>query len=294
MIKLEMKETQIRNRGAHYTISYLQGPPRGQTLVYLHGLGSTKKDFLGAFDSPLFREYTLLSFDFPGSGGSSYPEELDVTMLDLVEVTAQLFSQFDLENITLIGHSMGGLVGLLYADSYPEQVRQFINIEGNLAPEDCGVFSRRSVDYPSRGREGEYFKRVIAETSKIDQAGYREFAETFGSNVEPRAFFDYCRSIVAYSDNRHLLDIFAELECPTLFIHGEENSSLSYIPQLQQEGVRVASIAASSHFPVLTNPSALFRAIAGFVEREATNPDTAEEKSRTKLLPKPSPLEIRA
>lgn len=280
MIKIEEKEAHIFSRGANYSIAYLQGPPRGQALLYLHGLGSTKEDFLGAFDSPLFREYTLLAFDFPGSGKSSYPEGLEVAMLDLVEITNQLISQMGLNDLTLIGHSMGGLVGLLYTDTYPEQVRRFINIEGNLAPEDCAVFSRQSVGYPSRGREEEYFKRVVEATACVEQAGYREFARSFGSQVEPRAFFGYCRSIVTYSDHRHLLDLFTRLSCPKLFIHGAENSSLTYIPQLRREGVLVASLADSSHFPVTTNPSELFRTIAEFVESESTRPDNTQEAKK--------------
>jgi pimeloyl-ACP methyl ester carboxylesterase len=281
MLKFEERTAEISHRGARYSIAYHLRPQPRPAFVYLHGLGSTKDDFLEAFESPSFSDSTLLAFDFPGSGESSYPEELELAMPDLVEITAELIRQLGLEDITLIGHSMGGLVGLLYADAYPERVRRFINIEGNLAPEDCGVFSRRSSEYPSRVNPHKYFERVVDATAASEQAGYRAFARGFRSQVKPQAFFDYCRSIVAYSDYQPLLDRFTALRAQTLFIHGEENSALTYLPRLRQEGVAIASIAASSHFPVITNPSQLFQTIAAFVE----SPQSADHRSsnRTKL-----------
>jgi pimeloyl-ACP methyl ester carboxylesterase len=56
-------------------------------IVFLHGLGSTKNDFQKAFIVEGLEDHTLLAFDFPGSGKSSYPQELSVDADDLVEIT---------------------------------------------------------------------------------------------------------------------------------------------------------------------------------------------------------------
>jgi pimeloyl-ACP methyl ester carboxylesterase len=56
----------------------------------------------------------------------------------------------------LVGASMGGLVGLLYAERRSDQLVGFVNVEGNLAPEDC-MFSRLVVPHTYEDFEGVIF-----------------------------------------------------------------------------------------------------------------------------------------
>jgi pimeloyl-ACP methyl ester carboxylesterase len=52
-----------------------------------------------------------------------------------------------IEHYHLIGHSMGGLTALMLADRDPTAVASLVNIEGNVAPEDC-FLSRQIVSHP--------------------------------------------------------------------------------------------------------------------------------------------------
>ena len=52
-----------------------------------------------------------------------------------------------IDRFHLIGHSMGGLTALILGDEHPGRVSSFINIEGNVSPEDC--FLSRQVVEPS-------------------------------------------------------------------------------------------------------------------------------------------------
>ena len=141
-----------------------------------------------------------------------------------------------------------------------------MTVEGNLGPEDCSVFSRRVFRERFLGREAEFMGDLAAELAAAEGAGFGAFAARFLDRVHPRAFFDYCRSIVDYSDNVPLFERFAgELDCPRLYVHGSENTHLTHIPRLARHGIPVASIAGSNHFPVLSNADAYYRALANFM-----------------------------
>ena len=53
-------------------------------------------------------------------------------MNSLVEITRLVLEKLDIRTVILIGHSMGGLVALLFANTYPEKVKALINVEGWL------------------------------------------------------------------------------------------------------------------------------------------------------------------
>jgi pimeloyl-ACP methyl ester carboxylesterase len=250
--------------GFDFQISYFIRSGQTETIVYLHGLGSTKYDFFEAVNQPGLSDFTIVAIDFPGSGNSKYLEGLAVD--DLVELTNQVISTLQLTDLNLIGHSMGGLVALLFAGKYADRVRRLVSIEGNLAPEDCGILSRPTAALSfDHFVERDFMKTFQEKYAGLPYVGARVFADTFRKNVSVRAFHDYCVSIVAHSDSGLLLPLFAKLEIPRLFIYGSANSNLSYAPQLDSYGVSVVEVPDSHHWPHIDNPAFYYQAIQDFL-----------------------------
>ncbi len=108
-------------------IAYTMRPGRDKAILFLHGLGASREDFQKAFEDERLNGYTLISFDFPGHGNSPYVAQLD--MNDLAEITKCFAEALKLNSFILIGHSMGGVVGLLYTQKYSSDIKAFINIE---------------------------------------------------------------------------------------------------------------------------------------------------------------------
>ena len=71
-------------------------------------------------------------------------------------------------------------------------------------------------------------------------------------------------TIVDLSDNADLMGKFLGLKCPRMFMYGEQNSSLSYLAHIQAQGVRLAPIPVCGHFPMYSNPIAMWQQIADF------------------------------
>jgi hypothetical protein len=57
-----------------------------------------------------------------------------------------------------------------------------------------------------------------------------------------------------------------------MFMYGEQNHSLSYLPTLAANGVELAEIPSSAHFPMYSNSPAMWARIASFVNRTQAEP----------------------
>ena len=72
--------------------------------------------------------------------------------------------------------------------------------------------------------------------------------------------------MVELSDHGDLMTKFLGLPCPKMFMFGEQNATLSYLPQLQSAGVTLACISNSGHFPMYSNPVEMWSRIASFLK----------------------------
>jgi pimeloyl-ACP methyl ester carboxylesterase len=64
-------------------------------------------------------------------------------------------------------------------------------------------------------------------------------------------------------------DEVLSLPCRRMFMYGEQNVSLSYLPTLADGGVELAEIPHSGHFPMYSNPVAMWTRIADFHAEQA-------------------------
>lgn len=256
----------IELRGYTLQLSYLHTSRGAETLLYLHGLGSSKEDFLGAWQVPEWANFTLAAFDAPGCGATGgYRHGVPLGVDDIVSAAEAFVTHLELSDLTVIGHSMGGLVGLLFVERNPGLVRRFVNIEGNLGPEDCAIYSRRVFRQQFLGRARKFMDDLEEEMRQSGIAGFTCAADQLRKNVQCPAFFDYCRSIVDYSDHRPLRAEFLDLQLPKLYVHGSENVGLSHIPLLHEHGVQVCSVPEANHFPLYSNPDSVYAALVGFM-----------------------------
>jgi pimeloyl-ACP methyl ester carboxylesterase len=225
-------------------------------------LGGAKENFYAAFQSPALADLTLITFDVPGTGLAAFESDLDVSAL--AEITRQVADELLVEPYFFVGASMGGLISLLQIRRHGlGRIRGLINLEGNLCPEDC-MFSRRVVPHPMESFPP-IFEQMMKELRTSRYAGDQMIAHNMALNVDIRAYYAYAFETVAESDSGHLLGEFLALPIPRLFLYGEANTTLSYLPQLRASEVQVREIPASAHFFFYDNPIATFQEIGDFV-----------------------------
>ena len=143
----QIKVEEILYKERVYSIEYFYRQGQKETIVLLHGLGGAKENYYEACKSDALAEHTLIFFDNPGTGNSTYYEDFLLNVDDLASISSLFIKQLAISNFILCGTSMGGLTTLLYLKNDGQsKVKAYINIEGNLLPEDC-MFSSKVVTY---------------------------------------------------------------------------------------------------------------------------------------------------
>ena len=234
-------------------------------MVFLHGFGSTKEDYVDIAYQPAFADRPFLAYDAPGCGETFCEDVSKISIPFLVETAQAVLEQRGIGRFHLAGHSMGGLTALLLAHQEPARVLSFIDVEGNVAPEDC-FLSRQVITHPSDDADS-FFGGFIDRSRSSPHYSSALYAANLRYKVRPGAVRGIFESMVHLSDHGDLMSKFLSLRCPRMFMYGEQNSSLSYLPKLRANGVELAEIPRSGHWPMYSNPVAMWDQIAGFQAR---------------------------
>ena len=98
---------------------YLAG--QGEPLVLIHGNASTHEVWSGVVGS-LEPHFQCISYDLRGHGSRSSSVET-YSLDDLVADLELLRIRLGIEKAHIVGHSLGGMIGVSYARSYPDRVK---------------------------------------------------------------------------------------------------------------------------------------------------------------------------
>lgn len=105
-------------------------------ILFLHGgCGSPDRAQIMKYQSPLAEKFTLVAFDQRGSGYAYDRKEaknLDLTkeiyVEDVHNVVDYLKQRFHQEKIIIIGHSFGSVLGVWFAQQYPQDVLAYVGV----------------------------------------------------------------------------------------------------------------------------------------------------------------------
>lgn len=231
-------------------------------IVFLHGFGSTKEDYADIIRQANLNDYPFLAYDAPACGETSCSDADKVSIAFLVKTAIAVLEYVKIDEFHLVGHSMGGLTALMLANQFPDRVLSFIDIEGNIAPEDC-FLSRQIVEHPA-DNPNDFFERFIQRTLYSPAYSSPLYAARLRHNIRAAAVPGIFSSMVELSDKGDLMNKFLSLPCPKMFMYGEQNKSLSYLNYIQSEGVKLSEISECGHFPMYSNPPLMWRDISDF------------------------------
>lgn len=141
-----------------------EGPP----VVILHGgPGADHEYLLPGFDA-FASQHTLIYYDQRGGGRSPVPRDVPVDWHEQVADLEALRQLWQLERLTLLGYSWGGLLAMLYATQYPANVARL----GLISPAPSWRAARERF-------EAEFARRNLApelqdERRELRESGLRE------------------------------------------------------------------------------------------------------------------------
>jgi esterase len=140
----------------------IPGPANSDTIVMIHGLGSSQHTF-NRVAAELSRKYSVLIYDQRGHGRSAARGD-DYSTEVLARDLKGLHDHLGLGKVHLLGHSLGARTAVRYASMFPDDVQSVIVEDMELRP----------WVYTDKERRG------IARLGKA----LREFPQTFSSREE--------------------------------------------------------------------------------------------------------------
>ncbi len=105
------------------------GNPDAPPLILQHG----GRDHCRSWDwvaEALRHDWHVIAPDLRGHGDSQWSPEGNYAMDAFVYDFAQLVDTLGYDQVTIVGHSLGGNISTRFAGLYPEKVRKLVNIEG--------------------------------------------------------------------------------------------------------------------------------------------------------------------
>ncbi|MEP1034464.1 alpha/beta fold hydrolase [Ekhidna sp.] len=108
-------------------IAYVdEGPEDAPVIVMVHGLGGYIKNWYPSIDG-LSDTYRCIALDLPGYGQSTLRDFDEEDYMDFFARSLDAFvKKLDLDNVILMGHSMGGQVSIVAALKSPRWLSQLI------------------------------------------------------------------------------------------------------------------------------------------------------------------------
>jgi pimeloyl-ACP methyl ester carboxylesterase len=249
----------------------------GEPLLMLHGRGNAGALFAPLF-APLAAQRRVIALDLPGWGLSDKPPFTGRNARDALEVwvggALALLDALGLDQVDLLGHSMGGLTALGLALDHPARVSRLILTDsgglGRTTPLDVRIFFWLKPErlFPRLGQ------RFMAWTLAQDDARYRTlrdetFAFTWAVANQPdvipsggRAFDRWVSVIGVHYD---LFDRLRELEQPTLMLWGERDRITPYAEALRARRRiahgRLVAFTNCGHSPFVERPADFARVV---------------------------------
>lgn len=258
----------ISPRGLH-RIAYLEwGDPRNRDmLVCVHGLTRSSRDF-DELARALCGQFRVVCPDIAGRGDSDWladpmlyaaPQYLS----DMVTLVARL----DVESVSWLGTSMGGLIGMaLAAQSHSPVARLVLNDAGpvisHASLERIAGYLGKAPVFRSLEEADAYMREIAAPFGPHSDAQWRFLTQTWlrknddgtwRAHYDPRIAEQF-RATVPDKD-MELWALYDAIRCPTLVLRGEHSDLLSRTTtnEMAQRGpkARVVEIRGVGHAPTL-------------------------------------------
>lgn len=238
----------------------------GKPIVLQHSGGSDRRVW-SFLTSLLEKHYKVITFDGRGAGESPSPVEPVNYVQDLVN----LLDHLEIDQVTVVGHSMGGQIATEFALLYPNRVTELILIAPSLN------------GYPYSQDLEQYFQSIHAAAPDIDKMIEIALSSPIYQITMAGPYQDMLVQMMKHhikktSEWKTFEQIWPEppaivrldeMKVRTLFLIGEvESTDNKRVAECFQKipDIQFVPIADADHMVMLTHPDEVYHLIMSFLE----------------------------
>jgi pimeloyl-ACP methyl ester carboxylesterase len=271
-----MRELEVPIAGGSVFVRCTPYDSRRPTLLFIHGLGDSGFAFLEVFEDRRFRDFNLFVPDLPGYGRSLPAPSGDYSFAAQARRLCTLADEFGLGPFCVVGHSLGGDLAVLLADTdRRERITGLVNVEGNLTREDLFISARvveaaQQADFPTWFRT-EFMENLVLRTWGRRWASCQRYyaslelcdLEAFRANATEA--YNHGRSL-APGEPSPAAEAFAGLSIPKVFCWGGESLADETRRFLQEASFPNRRFEDAFHWPMIDQPEEFYAFLRDFVE----------------------------
>jgi len=244
---------------------------KGRVVVLLHGFLGSHEIWKSTIEN-LSKSYRVIAIDLPGHGATpcfGYAHSMDLMAKSVKAVVDFL----RLKKYVIVGHSMGGYVGLAFADLFPDNLKGLCLLHSTAYPdnEEKKKDRLRAITLV-KANKTVYTKNSIRNLFATKNLKYLKDEISFATQIAKQTSR---RGIVAALHgmrDRPGRDIILGLvEYPIMMVIGEQDNVLPYEQLLEQSRLiknsSVLYLEHDGHFGFLESPKHSFKGLRKFLRK---------------------------
>jgi len=252
---------------------YYEEHGRGpETVVFSHGLLWSSRMFQAQIRA-LAADYRVIAWDHRGQGRSARPPERAHQIESCYHDALALLDHLKATPCHFVGLSMGGFVGMRIAARHPELLRSLSLLATAADPEPQAHLPRYKLltmvvrHLGTRPVASQVLPIMFGPSFLNDPERAAEREQwTRELRRNPRTIY---RAVNGVIERERCTDELANIRCPVLVLHGDEDGAISRSRALATyeaiDGARFLAIESAGHTMSVENPGAVTEALRGFL-----------------------------
>ncbi len=247
---------------------YYESHGRGQPVLFLHGLGSSARDWERQVDVFASR-YRVILYDLRGHGRSDHPPG-PYSMTQLAADAVGLLQALEASPAHVIGLSLGGMIAYQLAVSHPQHLRSLTAVSS--APEVVARSLRQRLALWLR--LGMIHALPMAALNRVfawylfperGQAGLRRTLIRRWAANDKRCYLSALRAVIGWSVTERL----DAIRCPVLIVVGQHDRGPldtrgAFVSRIRD--VRIKEIPGARHAVPVDQPQRFNATVLAFLD----------------------------
>jgi pimeloyl-ACP methyl ester carboxylesterase len=244
--------------------------PGPRPVVFVHGLANSSAYFDDAGERPELAGRGIVALDLPGFGRTAVPKGFEFSMEEQARVVASLVQTLGLEDVTLVGHSMGGTIALLAVELLEGRLTELVVAEGKLQIEPHVWSTRIAAESPDS------WERTFADMQRRAEIVIRggmlrrrihaiRRAAPALRQTTARAMQASAIALQTTASDPALYERYMRLELPHRYLFGEQNTHVALFKRLEGDGAALGIVPHAGHQMMLDNPDGFYAEIASWI-----------------------------
>jgi pimeloyl-ACP methyl ester carboxylesterase len=260
---------------------YATAVGKGRPLLFIHGFGANSYTW-SKISGPLRENYRLILLDLKGHGRAPKPKDGAYSLHDQAELVTSFIIDNKLEDLTIVGHSLGGGVALLVtlklASKIPNPISSLILIDSVAYSQALPGFIRILRIpilaelllwlVPNRLQTLQVLKRAYYDSTKITDETLEAYSRPLSLPGAHHALIESAKQIIP-EDIEEIRRRYQTIGIPTLLIWGKHDRivELDFGERLHRSipNSELVVIEEAGHVPQEETPAATLEAMMKFL-----------------------------